>query len=111
MKRFLIFIILLTLLFSSCSFNKGTLTVDSYPKEAEVYLNEEYFGVTPLSKSLNIGKYKIEVKKGGYKIYSKEIEIKRGKETIVIANLERMVGGLSIKTDPEGANVYIDGKN
>lgn len=111
MKRFLIFIILLNLLFSSCAFNKGTLTVDSYPKEAEVYLNEEYFGVTPLSKSLNIGKYKIEVKKEGYKIYSKEIEIKRGKETIVIANLERMIGGLSIKTDPEGANVYIDGKN
>jgi hypothetical protein len=111
MKNILIIIILTSILFSSCISNKGTITVDSYPSQAEVYINGEHIGTTPLSKSLKIGKYIVEVKKEGYKVYSKEIEIKIGKETIVIANLERMVGGLSIKTEPDGANVYIDGKN
>jgi len=111
MKKVLIIIIFTSILFSSCISNKGTLTVDSYPSQAEVYINGEHIGTTPLSKSLKIGKYIVEVKKEGYKVYSKEIEIKIGKETIVIANLERMVGGLSIKTEPDGANVYIDGKN
>jgi hypothetical protein len=111
MKNILIIIILTSILFSSCISNKGTITVDSYPSQADVYINGEHIGTTPLSKSLKIGKYIVEVKKEGYKVYSKEIEIKIGKETIVIANLERMVGGLSIKTEPDGANVYIDGKN
>lgn len=110
-KLYFLIIFLLLINFLSCTSNKGTLSVDSYPKESEVYLNNEYIGNTPLSQRLNVGKYILEVKKEGYKTYTKEIEIKRGKETIIIANLERKVGGLSIKTEPQGATVYIDGKN
>lgn len=112
MKKLTYLIIFLLIIISlSCISNKGTISVDSYPTNSEVYLNGEYIGNTPLSKKINIGKYTIEVKKEGYKIYTKEVEIIRGRETIIIANLERKVGGLSIKTEPQGATVYIDGKN
>ncbi|MCX8094702.1 MAG: PEGA domain-containing protein [Caldisericia bacterium] len=111
MKNLFIIIFLTILCFSSCLSNKGTLTIDSYPKEAEVYLNGENIGNTPISIKINVGKYSIEVKKEGYKDYKKEVEIKKGRETIVIANLERKVGGISVKTEPDGATVYVDGKN
>lgn len=111
MKKLLIFVFLYFLILQSCISNKGTLSVDSYPRGAEVYLNNEYIGNTPLTEKINIGKYSVEVKKEGYKNYSREVEIKRGKETIIIANLERKVGGISVKTEPTGATVYIDGKN
>lgn len=111
MKNLLIIILIIFIILSSCITNKGTLSVDSYPKDSEVYLNGEYIGNTPISKTINVGKYSIEVRKEGYKNYFKEIEIKKGRETIIIANLERKIGGISVKTEPDGATVYIDGKN
>ncbi|HON84039.1 MAG TPA: PEGA domain-containing protein, partial [Caldisericia bacterium] len=91
--------------------NKGTLSIDSYPQNCEVYLNGEYVGVTPLEKSVKIGKYTLEVKKEGYEDYKKEVTIERGKETVIIANLEISTGSLIVKTDPDGATVFVDGKN
>ncbi|NLI56841.1 PEGA domain-containing protein [bacterium] len=112
MKKFLITIfIFFIFLFNSCLTNKGTLSIDSYPQNCEVYLNGEYVGVTPLEKSVNIGKYALEVKKEGYEDYKKEITIERGKETVIIANLEISTGSLIVKTDPDGATVFVDGKN
>lgn len=110
MKKILL-IILFLLIFTSCLSSKGKLSVESFPNNSEVYLNGEYIGNTPLEKNINIGSYKIEVKYSGYKTYEKEIKILRGKETIVIANLEKTKGSLTVKTEPEGATVFIDGKN
>ncbi len=112
MKKFLITIFIFSIiLFSSCFTNKGTLSVDSYPQNCEVYLNGEYVGVTPLEKSVKIGKYTLEVKKEGYEDYKKEVTIERGKETVIIANLEISTGSLIVKTDPDGATIFVDGKN
>ena len=111
MKKFLIIFIFSILLFNSCLTNKGTLSIDSYPQNCEVYLNGEYVGVTPLEKSVKIGKYTLEVKKEGYEDYKKEVTIERGKETVIIANLEISTGSLIVKTDPDGATVFVDGKN
>lgn len=112
MKKILIIIFCFSIiLFNSCLTNKGRLSVDSYPQNSEVYLNGEFIGVTPLEVSLNYGIYKLEVKKSGYKDYIKEIKIERGKETFVIANLEKSKGSLVVKTDPDGATIYVDGKN
>lgn len=111
MRKSLILIILILLILSSCVSNIGTLTIDSYPKDAEVYINGEYIGNSPISKKLSVGTYSVEVKKEGYKDYKKDVEIKKGKETILIANLERKIGGIKIETDPPQATVFIDGKN
>lgn len=111
MKKFLIIFIFSIFLFNSCLTNKGTLSIDSYPQNCEVYLNGEYVGVTPLEKSVKIGKYTLEVKKEGYEDYKKEVTIERGKETVIIANLEISTGSLIVKTDPDGATVFVDGKN
>ena len=111
MKKFLIIFIFSILLFNSCLTSKGTLSIDSYPQNCEVYLNGEYVGVTPLEKSVKIGKYTLEVKKEGYEDYKKEVTIERGKETVIIANLETSTGSLIVKTDPDGATVFVDGKN
>ncbi len=111
MKKVILLILSLSLLITSCLINRGKLSVESYPNNCEVYLNGEYIGNTPLEKNINVGNYNLEVKHTGYKIYEREIKILRGKETTIIANLEKMKGTLSIKTEPDGATVYIDGKN
>lgn len=110
MKKILIILIFLIFL-TSCFSNKGKIIIDSYPPNSEVYLNGEYIGITPLEKSVDQGTYLLEVKKIGYKDYKKEIKVVKGKELTVIANLEINTGTLIVRTDPEGANVYIDGKN
>lgn len=112
MKKLLIIIFCFSIIsFNSCLTNKGKLSVDSYPQNSEVYLNGKYIGITPLEESFNYGIYKLEVKKIGYKDFIKEIKIERGKETFVIANLEKSTGGLIVKTVPDGATLYVDGKN
>lgn len=112
MKKILITIFIFSIIsLNSCLTNKGKLSIDSYPPNSGVYLNGEYIGTTPLEQSLNIGKYILEVKKTGYKDYKKDITIERGKETTVIANLEISTGTLIVKTEPDGATVFVDAKN
>ena len=54
--------------------------IDSSPSGAQVYLNEEYFGVTPLSLQLKAGKKVLRVRSNGYQDFLDEIEIEAGKK-------------------------------
>ncbi len=54
----------------------GILTVNSFPKSAQVFLNGELKGITDLNLTLSPGKYLVEVKKDGYLPWKKEITLK-----------------------------------
>jgi len=51
----------------------GFLEILSEPAGADVYLDGEFFGSTPLKKELRFGRYFMELKLFGYKIYNKSI--------------------------------------
>ncbi|RLF80737.1 hypothetical protein DRN44_06785 [Thermococci archaeon] len=66
----------------------GFLSVNSNPPGAEVYINGNYAGTTPLEDyKLSPGEYEVKIKKDGYEEYSKIVTITAGKTTTFSALL------------------------
>jgi hypothetical protein len=90
---------------------EGSIFVDSFPKECDVYLNGELKGKTPVEvKGLKTGEYIVEVKKDGYKTATKTVELdKNHVMKSVYVPLEHLTFTLIVNSYPEEAEVYIDG--
>ncbi len=89
----------------------GVITIDSYPKGADVYVDGVLRGTTPLTVSgLKLGMYGIEVKKEGYDTerYERKLD-KNNLKQLIIANLSHTTFTLEITSYPTEAEVYIDG--
>ncbi len=85
----------------------GTIKVTSTPSEAEVYLGEDYLGLTPLQVDVKPGTYLLLLKYKGY-TWKKTVEIKPAKLTKVTAVFN---GTIFVETQPQNISVKIDGKN
>jgi hypothetical protein len=64
-----------------------TIYIESEPSDANVFINGEYKGITPLKLSLKEGTYTIKIKKDGYKEYTKKITLKAGESREISINL------------------------
>ena len=54
----------------------GIISLETYPKGAEVYINKKLFGKTPAERiSLQPGIYDVEVKKEGFETWQKSLEV------------------------------------
>jgi len=89
---------------------QGKLSLDSNPQGADVYINGKLYGKTPLNTNLNVGSYKVEIKKDGYLPYSLTVQInenKEYKETIPLHPIS-VKGILKVSCDPSGALIYLN---
>ena len=66
---------------------KGTLEVSSEPSGAEVYINGNYTGETPITVELEAGNYTVEISKEGYEEYTTNVEVNAGDTTKITAQL------------------------
>lgn len=103
--------IFVTVLLVSCNTGKGKLHVESFPDKSDVYIDGVKVGTTTLDITLDEGQHTVEVKREGYKTWKKTINIRKGRETDIIANLEKALGFLRVETEPEGAEVFVDGES
>lgn len=90
---------------------EGSLFVDTFPKECEVYINGEAKGKTPLKvEGLNAGEYLVLVRKEGYREEVRTVKIERSnlQKTVYIA-LEHLTFSLNVTSYPVEAEVYVDG--
>ncbi|ADN37379.1 PEGA domain protein [Methanolacinia petrolearia DSM 11571] len=103
----------------------GTLSICSYPSEADVYLGNEFIGETDdIFTNLAPGIYHLQLWKeidgsdpnsssfeDRLYNYEDEIEIKAGEITTIFANMEEMRQPtvMEVKTIPNFAEIYIDG--
>ncbi|MBI2530314.1 MAG: PEGA domain-containing protein [Candidatus Diapherotrites archaeon] len=108
----------------------GKIKVTSSPSKADVYVDERYAGMTPLTvKDQTTGTHKVLVKKKGYKDYSKSVVVKANRTTPMHAKLTKATttkktkgksakttgaatvptafGKLQITSDPSGATVWL----
>ncbi|MBI5191837.1 MAG: PEGA domain-containing protein [Nitrospirae bacterium] len=87
-----------------------TVKITSVPEGGQLFWNDNVKGVTPLTVDDVIpGTYKIRINKEGYNDYEDVIEIKNsGIEKTY--KLTQSSGNLTLRTDPLGADIYIDGK-
>jgi hypothetical protein len=76
-------------LFEVTSDAVGNIEISSSPKEATIYLDNVEKGKTPLTLSdLDVGTYKLMVKKDGYSDWMRSVTVKEGKTESFSANLE-----------------------
>jgi len=93
----------------------GSVTVQSDPDGANVYLDSEMQGLTPVALTgVSSGPHIIRIEKTGYIPYQKDIMVIAGSTTIVSAALSPVppptTGSINIQSEPSGANVYLDGE-
>lgn len=68
----------------------GSISVDSRPKNARVFLNGDFVGETPLAAaSVPAGNYKIEIRAGGYKPYHGTLRLQAGRTVSIDRELEQ----------------------
>ena len=89
----------------------GEMQFSSAPKGAELYIDEQLIGTTPLSAEiLETGSY-LSLASNGYKTWSKDLFVKAG-TTEIYPTIHMIVadGILNISSSPPGAGVTVDGE-
>ena len=70
----------------------GILIVSSDPSGADIYLNNQYMGITPASlQNIQAGSYTLLLRQTGYNDYADTIEIRAGSSTQVSTTLTPLV--------------------
>ena len=90
----------------------GTLSVDSSPAGAKVYIDGAYRGRTPLALELRPGSHDVELRLAGYETYRARVQVRPGQTTRLSPRLVRLVrtGTLYIDSSPQGAEAFVDGE-
>ncbi|MCE5224209.1 PEGA domain-containing protein [bacterium] len=100
----------------------GKLSVTSNPAQANVKINNQHYGLTPVDIPLVPGKYKLEITKEGYQTYSAEVEVKQDQTTAIQATLTKTPvsppkpppttpakeWSIAISSTPSGAKIYLN---
>ncbi len=71
------------------SHSGGTLIVSGTPLKVKIYIEDVYYGLTPLSINIKSGVYNVSFKKKGFKTEKEKVSIREGAETILEIDLQR----------------------
>jgi len=88
----------------------GYLVIDSTPGEADVTVNGQPSGTTPLRKEFEQGRYRVSVTKDGFSTFEESIIVERNKTVTRTVQLTRLPGRLKLTSTPSGAAITINGK-
>ncbi|MBA7645958.1 hypothetical protein ES703_53718 [subsurface metagenome] len=90
----------------------GSMTISSEPPEAEVYLDNNLVGKTPLTlKEVAEGEHDLRIVKETYKEWSRKVVVRSFQPTDVKVTLEVLPAMIIVRSEPSGANVYFMGRN
>ena len=89
----------------------GTLSVDSSPQGAEVFVDGGRVGRTPVRLALDEGAHDVELRLAGYEPYRARVQVRAGQTTRLSPRLVAIVrtGTLEVTSTPDGAEVFVDG--
>jgi len=90
--------------------NWGPLTVATSPSNATVFLDGTAIGSTPLEHRIEAGERVVEIRRQGFKSFSKRFQVTAGKAVdLGLVRLVPVDGRLAVASDPTGATVTVDG--
>lgn len=90
----------------------GRLNILSVPSGAQIFIDEEYVGVTPLRTGrIPAGSHQLRLAKKKHKDKLNAVVVERGQEKEVKTRLLAMKGSMAVSSDPPGAAVYLDGES
>ena len=89
----------------------GTLNITSSPSGAEAYVDGQFVGYTPVRFGTQAGNHEVRVQLGGYETFSNTVNLSGGQSLRVDAGLNavRRTGSVSFNSQPQGAQVYVNG--
>jgi len=88
----------------------GIVMISSDPSGAEIYLNDQYIGITPYQGEIFEGDYILRLQKEFYHSKEKSFTIKpKTVMEIPAVKLEPNYGYLSVQSTPAAADVYLNG--
>ncbi|WP_051303817.1 PEGA domain-containing protein [Calidithermus chliarophilus] len=91
----------------------GTLAVRSSPSGAQVLLDGKAVGTTPLTLQLKPGKYSLEVRRDGYRLYKTTVTVQAGQTAQVTAALQAAApqpATLVVQSPTPGATATVNGQ-
>jgi len=86
----------------------GTLTVNTKPSGAGIYINGKKIGTTPVNLSLITGHYNITLKASGYKEQTLKVSLTPGETRSLNVTLTPLPARLNVTSIPPGAEVYLN---
>lgn len=90
----------------------GALTLDSVPSKANVSVDGEFAGQTPLTVELSPdADHRISVSKAGYKRSSQTIRMKAGTQASRNIRLDALLGDVVVRVEPASAEILVNGKS
>jgi formylglycine-generating enzyme required for sulfatase activity len=88
----------------------GVVTVTSEPAGAQLVVNGEPRGVTPLNAEIMAGAHPVELRMEGFKPWTTDIQVKANEPlTLGPVKLGLPDGRLAVRSDPAGASVSVAG--
>ena len=104
-----LFLVLSTFTLTAYAVEEGALTVTTDPEGVEVWLDDKYVGDSPIeSRKLRAGRYTLKLVDPVQQVSAtEEILIQAGETTVVEKSLLAKFGTLKVKSEPEGAEVFI----
>jgi formylglycine-generating enzyme required for sulfatase activity len=89
----------------------GTLAVASVPPGAAVTVNDEYRGETPVEIQLPPDRiHAVELSRAGHESNERRVRLEPGEFRRLAVDLTVIVGEVEIRTDPDGAEVWVGGE-
>ena len=89
----------------------GQMQISTVPQDAEVFVDGQPVGITPLTAEVLETGTLLTIAKTGYKTWEKALSVKAGSmETHPTIELVVADGTVDISTSPAGANVSVDGE-
>jgi eukaryotic-like serine/threonine-protein kinase len=92
----------------------GQLAVDSTPQGAQVQVDgrTDPSWVTPFAlTNLQPGQHSITVSKAGFGTDTRSVAVTSGNRATAVVHLSQLMATLIVKSDPPGANIYVDGRD
>lgn len=89
----------------------GSLSIESEPTGAALFINGIDYGVTPYKReAIEAGEYTVRLSKEGYDTLEQSITIHPGEPMNRTFTLDSNLGNIILSVNPPGMNVYLDGK-
>lgn len=89
----------------------ATLDVQTEPRRAEVFLDGEFIGVTPLNFGARPGRHEVRIELDDYRTVNRSIVLQPGERFRIDVGLERVRRNATVdfRSSPSGADVFLDG--
>ena len=89
----------------------GMLRIDSAPPGAEIFVDDRFEGTTPTEvPNLTFGEHSLRFEKPGYDAVRETVTVAAREQTIVVTLESTRSASLTVRSDPSGAMVRVDGK-